>query len=226
MRGLYAIVDTDALHRRGIDVVAYASALLAARPAALQLRDKTKSARQSLAWLRLIAPIAASFGVPFFANDRPDLALLGEASGVHVGQEDVLVEDVRHLSARAGASLLVGLSTHTEAELVRGVAEDPDYLAIGPIFGTQTKLDAAPTVGLPRLRALAERARSLGYRKPLCAIGGITLSTVADVAALVDVVAVIGALLPESSGEAAYVEAKERAAALHDAILETTLEVQ
>ena len=225
MRGLYAIVDTAALDRRGIDVVAFAEAVIAARPAALQLRDKTSGARRTLSLLRSIAPIAREHGVPFFANDRPDLALLAGVSGVHVGQDDPSVEDVRALAARASLSLSVGLSTHDEAEVERGVLSAPDYLAMGPVFGTQSKSDAAKTLGLPRLRVMAKRARSLGHQRPLVAIGGITLESAASVGALVDAAAVIGALLPDASGEAGLAWVRSRALALHEAISAAQLEV-
>lgn len=225
MRGLYAIVDTAALDRRGIEVVTFARAVLAARPAAIQLRDKASSARRTFALVSAIAPLAREAEVPFYANDRPDLALLAGAFGVHVGQEDLPPSLVRALAARASATLSVGLSTHDEAELERGALEDPDYLAIGPIFGTQNKSDPAPTIGLPRLRSLASRARRSGYEKPLVAIGGITLETAGLVGAHVDMAAVIGALLPDASGEAGLAETTSRAHALHEAICAAPLEV-
>src|SRR5271165_3731181 len=113
MRGLYAIVDVAALDERGLDPVQFAEAILAARPAALQLRDKTGGARRTLAMLRGIAPLAARAGVPLFANDRPDLALLAGCDGVHVGQDDVPVALVR----KVAPGLRVGLSTHDAAQV-------------------------------------------------------------------------------------------------------------
>jgi thiamine-phosphate pyrophosphorylase len=221
MRGLYAIVDTSALDRRGLDVVAFAEAVLDARPAALQLRDKASGARRTAELLRNIAPLAARAGVPLFANDRPDLALLTGCPGVHVGQDDVPVSLVRALAARLGTSLVVGLSTHRQAELEAGVAEGPDYLALGPIFATASKDDAEPVLGLEGLRELAARARALGYTQPLLAIGGISLETAGAVGALVDLVAVIGALLPTASGPEAFVEARARAVAMQEAIMQS-----
>ncbi|UQA59404.1 thiamine phosphate synthase [Polyangium aurulentum] len=218
MRGLYAIVDTSALDRRGLDVVAFAEAVLEARPAALQLRDKGSGARRTAALLRDLAPLAARAGVPLFANDRPDLALLTGCPGVHVGQDDVPVPLVRAQASRLGGALVVGLSTHGEAQIEAGVAEAPDYLAIGPIFATSSKDDAEPALGLEGLAKLAARARGLGYTRPLLAIGGITLETAGAVGALVELVAVIGALLPTATGPGAFVEAKERALALKEAI--------
>jgi thiamine-phosphate pyrophosphorylase len=99
------------------------------------------------------------------------------------------------------------------------VVERPDYLAIGPIFATASKDDAEPALGLEGLRALAARARALGYAEPLLAIGGISLETAGAVGALVDLVAVIGALLPTASGPEAFVEARARAVAMQEAIM-------
>ncbi|MDC0742108.1 thiamine phosphate synthase [Polyangium mundeleinium] len=218
MRGLYAIVDTAALDRRGIDVVAFAEAVLAAGPAALQLRDKASGVRRTLALLAELTKLAARAGVPLYANDRPDLALLTGCPGIHVGQTDLPVPLVRALAGRTGGAFAVGLSTYDEAQIDAGVAEGADYLGIGPVFGTQNKDDAEPPIGLPRLAALAQHARSVGYTRPLVAIGGISLENAAAVGAVVDAAAVIGALLPLASGDAGLAETTARARTLHEAI--------
>jgi thiamine-phosphate pyrophosphorylase len=208
MRGLYAIVDVEALERRGIDPARFAEAVLSARPAAIQLRDKASGARDTLARLRTIAPLAKRAGVPFFANDRPDLALLAGCSGVHVGQDDVPVAMVREIAPH----LSVGLSTHDEAQVEAGIAEAPDYLAIGPIFPTASKDRPSPVVGLDRLAALAARVHAARPGLPVVAIGGVSLATAAAVGAHADAVAVIGALLPDEGGFDAIAA---RAAELH-----------
>jgi thiamine-phosphate pyrophosphorylase len=197
MRGLYAIVDVEALERRGIEPVAFAERVLSARPAAVQLRDKRGGARRTLELLRAIASLAASAEVPLFANDRPDLALLARCNGVHVGQDDVPLALARALAARAGIPLEVGLSTHNAAQVDAALSEvghEPDYLAIGPIFPTANKDNPDPVLGLDGLRALAARARSVRPGLPIVAIGGITLDNAAEVGAIADAVAVIGAL--------------------------------
>jgi thiamine-phosphate pyrophosphorylase len=217
MRGLYAIVDVDALDRRGLDPVRFAEAILAARPAALQLRDKNGGARRTLALLREIAPLAARAGVPLYANDRPDLALLARCDGVHVGQEDVPVALVRKIAG----GLRVGLSTHDAAQVEAALEEGPDYLAVGPVFATASKDRPSPVVGLDRLAGLAARVRTARPGLPVVAIGGITLETARAVGAVADAVAVIGALLPEGEGAALadlLHAASERARLLHTAI--------
>ncbi len=222
MRGLYAIVDTAALDRRGIDVVAFAEAVIAARPAAIQLRDKHSGVRRTFVLLTELTQRAARAGVPLYVNDRPDLALLAGCPGIHVGQSDLPVSLVRALAGRTDSALSVGLSTYDEAQIEAGIGEGADYLGIGPVFGTQNKDDAEPPIGIERLGALARYARKLGFARPLVAIGGITLENARAIGAVVDAAAVIGALLPIASGEAGLVEARERARALHEAIVGRT----
>jgi thiamine-phosphate pyrophosphorylase len=126
-----------------------------------------------------------------FANDRPDLAVLAGADGVHVGQSDLTVADVR----RFAPSLLVGVSTHGAAELDRALAERPDYVAFGPVFSTRSKANPEPVVGLEELERARDRARAVEV--PLVAIGGIDRERAPLVAGLGVLGAVIGALVPE-----------------------------
>jgi thiamine-phosphate pyrophosphorylase len=235
MHGLYAIVDTETLERHGLDPCRFAEALLAARPAAIQLRDKDRhdgghphtpgGARRTLALLRSIAPLAARAGVPLFANDRPDLALLARCDGVHVGQEDVPVRLVRSIAAGFDGghphtpALRVGLSTHDAGQVEQALEEGPDYLAIGPNFPTASKDRPSPVVGLGVLASLSARVRAARPGLPVVAIGGIGLETAGAVGVLADAVAVIGALVPEERGPAAYDWVEGRARSLHAAIV-------
>lgn len=194
LRGLYPILDLDSLTARSLDVLVFARAILEAGPPLVQLRAKSSSARDTLALLRALAPICQKAGAALFANDRPDLALLAGAPGVHVGQHDLPLAEVR----RIAPELSVGVSTHTLDELDRALAERPTYVAFGPVFGTASKANHEPTVGLAGLAAAHERAARAGI--PLVAIGGIDLERAPLVAAHADAAAVIGALLPDSSG--------------------------
>ena len=214
MRGLYAIADTAALAERGIDVVAFVEALLDARPAAIQLRDKGGGARRTLELLRALRPLATRAAVPLFANDRPDLALLAGCDGVHVGQEDVPVALVRQVAP----NLRVGLSTHDRDQVSRAIAEDPDYVAIGPIFATVRKERPSPVVGLERLGALVRILRAARPATAIVAIGGITLESAPEVGAVCGCGAAIGALLPNAAGDEGFYEVRDRARALHRAL--------
>lgn len=189
VRGLYPIIDVDVLQSTGSDAIPFLEAVLAARPALVQLRAKTLDARATLELLRAFRVHTKRAGVKLFANDRPDLALLAECDGVHVGQSDLPAADVR----RCFPSLELGLSTHTESQLDEALAMKPDYVAFGPVFRTGSKHDAEPVVGLEGLRRARERVRG---ECPLVAIGGIGSVNVAEVAELADLAAVIGALVP------------------------------
>jgi thiamine-phosphate pyrophosphorylase len=221
MRGLYAIIDTDALSKRGLEPVSFVEAVLVARPAAIQLRDKGGGAGRTLALLRAIVPRAQSAGVVLYANDRPDLAVLAGCDGVHLGQDDVPVRMARALAERAGVALRIGLSTHSRAQLEDALREPIDYVAVGPIFPTASKARPDPVVGLERLEelhALAERARP---GLPVVAIGGITIGSAREVGARCACAAVIGALLPEGGAtpREALDQVTARARALHEALL-------
>lgn len=190
MRGLYAIVDADFLTERRLPPLPYLEALLSAHPAAVQLRAKSLGARETLALLRLLSARCAAEQVPFFANDRPDLAILARCAGVHLGQTDLSPVDARQLSSE----LAIGLSTHRLEEVDRALQHRPAYVAFGPVFATSTKPDAEPVVGLDALAEAARRCRAA--RVPLIAIGGLTLERASLVAPWADAGAVISALLP------------------------------
>src|SRR5262245_8211501 len=190
-RGLYPIVDVDAVRARGLSTLDFAARVLAARPGLLQLRAKTLGSRETLELLRALLPICRTAGALLFANDRPDLAVLAGADGVHVGQSDLTVADVR----RFAPSLAVGVSTHDATELERALVERPDYVAFGPVFTTGSKANPEPVVGLDALARARDRALAVGV--PLVAIGGIDRERAPSIARLGILGAVIGALVPE-----------------------------
>jgi thiamine-phosphate pyrophosphorylase len=154
----------------------------------LQYRNKSATARRLLDVSRELAEAVGPREVLFFVNDRPDIAFLAGASGVHVGQDDIDVEAARRV---VGPEKWVGVSTHNLEQFERAAASSADYIAVGPIFGTSTKANPDPVVGVEFVRQA--RART---RKPIVAIGGITLERGADVIeAGADSVAVISGIL-------------------------------
>jgi thiamine-phosphate pyrophosphorylase len=191
LRGLYPIVDVDSLRLANLSVLEFAEQVLRARPPLVQLRAKSLGARETLELLRALLPICHGAGALLFANDRPDLALLAGADGVHVGQDDLPLAEVR----RFAPGLRVGVSTHGAPQLEQALAERPDYVAFGPIFATPSKPDHEAIVGLDALARA--HAQSLAAGVPLVAIGGLSLERVAAVAPHAELAAVIGALLPE-----------------------------
>jgi thiamine-phosphate pyrophosphorylase len=167
--------------------------LIAGGARLIQLRDKNSSPRdfyhQAAAALRL----AIESGVGLIINDRVDIALALKADGVHLGQNDLPVESARRL---LGEAAIVGLSTHNLEQAENASTLPIDYVAFGPVFGTQTKLNPDPAVGLN----LLERVRSVVGDLPLVAIGGINSTNVKEVLeAGADTVAVISCLLSEPS---------------------------
>jgi thiamine-phosphate pyrophosphorylase len=145
--------------------------------------------------LEAVAAARAEGGL-VIVNDRPDIALLAAADGVHLGQDDLLPRDARGL---LGPGALVGLSTHDDRQ-VEAAADDPvDYVAIGPVFATRTKPDSRLPVGLEGVRSARPRTR-----RPLVAIGGITVDNArAVIDAGADGIAVLSAVLADRDVEAA-----------------------
>jgi thiamine-phosphate pyrophosphorylase len=185
----YPILDTGAALRHGIKPVHAAEQILEAGARILQFRHKGFLSREAFRWLERIAEITQAAGATLVVNDRADLAKLFGAA-LHLGQDDLLPAVARRV---IGPDAMVGYSTHNEAQLRAAFAEPADYLAIGPIFGTVTKENPDPTVGLAELR----RLRPLCNR-PLVAIGGITRANARQaLEAGADSVAVIGDLFPE-----------------------------
>jgi thiamine-phosphate pyrophosphorylase len=198
---VYPILDTTALDARGIPIEAAAGAFLEGGAAILQLRHKGHWSRAVYESAQTVARLCREAGAAFVVNDRADFALLLGA-GLHVGQDDLPPREARKL---VGPETLLGFSTHNAKQLAEAGGEPADYFALGPIFGTASKENPDPAVGvdeLRRLRALVE--------KRLVAIGGITLENAASVwSAGADSVAVIGGVLPKNGGVRAIRERME-----------------
>ena len=184
---LYPILDAGVLAAKGIVLTDFAHQLRSAGVTLLQYRDKSAGPQTILRNAATITEAFAGSGATLIMNDRADLATLAGWDGVHVGQGDLPPEDARIV---LGAGKIIGVSTHIEAEVMAADAGVADYVAIGPVFATGTKLDAEPVVGLAGVR----RARAL-TRKSLVAIGGITRENARSVIdAGADSVAVISGL--------------------------------
>jgi thiamine-phosphate pyrophosphorylase len=184
---LYAIVDTDVCAARGLDPRSLAEAFLRGGARLIQLRDKSASSAGRLSLADDLVRRAHQAGARLVINDRPDIARLSGADGVHVGQEDLTVDEAR---AVLGPDPIVGLSTHDDTQIEAGGRTSASYIAVGPIYGTSTKDTGYSARGLDLVRV----ARASG--KPVVAIGGITLDRAPDViAAGASSVAVISDLL-------------------------------
>ena len=162
---LYPILDTATLAKRCLALVEAAEVMLEAGVEILQLRHKGPFLRPIFESVEKIAARCQDAGALFIVDDRADIARLVNA-GLHLGQDDLPAAAARKI---LGAEAIIGLSTHNEEQLRRAESEPVDYLALGPIFGTQTKERPDPVVGVENLR----QWRPL-VKRPLVAIGGIT----------------------------------------------------
>jgi thiamine-phosphate pyrophosphorylase len=182
---LYVILDAALLRN---DPVEFEKRLIEAGARLFQYRNKTAPAREVLQASQALGVTARQEGGSFLVNDRPDIARLAWASGVHVGQDDL---DVAAARAIVGTDAIVGISTHNLEQFKAAADTDADYIAVGPVFETHSKEKPDPVVGLELIR----EARKL-TSKPIVAIGGITLERAAEVtAAGADSVAVISDIL-------------------------------
>jgi thiamine-phosphate pyrophosphorylase len=196
---LYPILDTESLNRRGISLETAAASFLEGGAAILQFRHKLHWSRAHFESARTVARFCREAGVPLIINDRADFAMLLDA-GLHVGQDDLSPRDARNLM---GTAATIGFSSHNVNQLCAAGGEPVDYVALGPIYPTDSKRNPDPVTGVEELR----RCRPL-IEKPLVAIGGITQENALQVLeAGADSLAVIGGLLP---GDASARSLRER----------------
>jgi thiamine-phosphate pyrophosphorylase len=157
----------------GMPHVEQAEAFVSGGARLLQVRSNVLSDRELYRELLLIRRICTEAGCRLMVNNRADLAWACDADGVHLGQADLPVKAARRL---LGKSAIIGLSTHNREQFQAAVKEPVDYIAVGPVFPTETKPSDHPTVGLELLRSLA-----LSSKLPVVAIGGIDLQRAPDV---------------------------------------------
>lgn len=172
---LYAIIDAALLKTSELS---FAEMMAESGVELLQYRNKRGTSRelfeasQSISARLSRLSRSGVYEPHFIVNDRADIALLVNAQGVHVGQEDLTVEEARGV---VGQDRWVGVSTHSLEQLDAADKTSANYIAFGPIFPTQSKENPDPVVGLELLREARKHTR-----KPLVAIGGITLESAAE----------------------------------------------
>ena len=158
-------------------------------PGSCRSGTKDTGAADTFDSARQVARLCSEAGAQLIVNDRADIAMLLDA-GLHVGQDDLSPRDARKLM---GPDAPIGFSSHNPAQLCAAGGEPVDYVALGPVFGTASKRNPDPVVGVEQV----SRCRAL-IEKPLVAIGGITLENALEVwKAGADSVAVIAGLLPQ-----------------------------
>jgi thiamine-phosphate pyrophosphorylase len=187
---LYPIVDEGLLEVHGVALGRVAEDLKAAGAQLLQYRNKVGEPDSILRFAAVVWEVFAGTACRLIMNDRADLAVLAGFGGVHVGQGDLSPEDARRV---VGVERWVGVSTHNDEQVRVANETSADYIAVGPVFATWTKVDAEPVIGMEGVR----RARAL-TKKPIVAIGGITRANARSVIeAGADSVAVISGLIVE-----------------------------
>ena len=200
---LYVILDAALLK---IPAKECAKSLVDAGVRLIQYRNKSSSGRELFEASRELAKYLNPIGVQFVVNDRADVAVLAGAGGVHVGQDDLGVEQARRV---VGEGKWVGISTHNAGQFRSALETSADYIAVGPIFATGSKENPDPVVGVGFVR----ETRAMTDR-PIVAIGGITLERAAEVIeAGADSMAIISDILgAENVGQRArqYVDLLER----------------
>ena len=169
---LYAL--TDSRLSLGRPVLEVAQALLDAGIRILQYREKHKTGRTMLEECCALRRLTRDAGATFLVNDHLDIALLCDADGVHVGQDDLPVPEVRRL---LGPEKIIGLSTHSPDQARAALRDGADYIGVGPLFPTQTKEDVCAPVTLDYLDFVVAE-----IPLPFVAIGGIKTHNIREVA--------------------------------------------
>lgn len=168
---LYCITaEAYSLGRSNIDVV---NQMIAAGVKLIQYREKEKSMREKHGECVQIRKITRAAGVTFIVNDHVDLAMAAEADGIHVGQDDLPVSEIRRLT---GGKMAIGLSTHSPAQAKEAVKKGVDYIGVGPVFKTFTKKDVCDPVGFEYLEYVVNNIDI-----PFVAIGGIKEDNVFEI---------------------------------------------
>jgi len=185
---LYVILDGRL--GGGRDVVEQARAAVAGGADAIQLREKGQETGELVELARRVGRVVREGGALFIVNDRVDVALAADADGVHLGQDDMRVDDARRL---LGPDRIVGASAGNEREWVAVAGRGADYVGVGPVYPTASKPDAGAAIGPAGIAAMRARADI-----PIVAIGGIAAENLAPViAAGADGVATISAVVSQ-----------------------------
>ena len=166
---LYLITDSDIL--KGRDFYHCIEDALKGGVTMLQLREKEADGKEFLEKAMNLRELTRKYGVKFIINDRIDIAMLCDADGVHLGQSDIPAKEARKLMP----GKIIGVSCRTMEEAERAKVDGADYLGVGDISGTKTKLDAK-RVSLDTLKEIKEKVNS-----PVAAIGGLNLDNIAYV---------------------------------------------
>ncbi|AUN13636.1 MAG: thiamine phosphate synthase [Paeniclostridium sordellii] len=182
---LYLVTDSDILKER--DFYKCIEDALKGGVTTLQLREKSANGKEFLEKAYKLRELTKKYNVLFIINDRVDIAMLCDADGVHVGQSDIPLREVRKL---VGDNKIIGVSAHNIKEAMEAKNNGADYIGVGAMFNTYTKNDAT----LVTLKELEEIDK--GVEIPKVLIGGITLDNISTFKDInVDGYAIVSAIL-------------------------------
>lgn len=139
----------------------------------VQLREKNKSKRELLQMAKELKKLTSKYNVPFIVNDHLDIALAVDADGIHIGQDDLPLAEARLIM---GPDKIIGISTHALEEAIEAEKNGADYIGVGPVFETKSKVDVVDPVGLEYVKEVVTHTSI-----PFVAIGGIKLHNLDDV---------------------------------------------
>lgn len=171
-RRLYGILDLGYVAPDA--TISVATQMLEGGVEILQLRAKNLKVPKITEIARPLVPLCRSFGVPFIINDHPEVVVQSGADGLHIGQDDIFIDEAREL---IGPDKIVGLSTHSILQAKSALKEKPDYIGFGPLFSTPTKPDYT-SIGTSNIHEV-HRIVDL----PIFCIGGIKLDNLPEVLA-------------------------------------------
>ena len=189
-KSLYAILDSEFI--KDNSYVETAKSFIQGGVLILQLRMKKASSSEILSVAKQLSEICRDAGVLFIVNDHPEIAILSKAHGIHVGQDDISVTELRKILP---IDMIIGISTHSLDQARKALVSNPDYIAIGPIFGTTSKTDS-------RIEAVDQDIIDIKKESsiPIVAIGGLTKNNVSSIYEKgIDSCAVISSLYEENN---------------------------
>lgn len=172
--GVYAI--TDSKSGKNKKFLEYCEDLLKGGAKIIQYREKKRDLKLLLEEAKALRELTLKYNATFIVNDYIDIALLSEADGIHIGQDDLPIKDVRKI---LGENKIIGISTHNPQEAQQAIIDGADYIGVGPIFYTETKEDVCAPVTLEYLDFVNKN-----IKLPYVAIGGIKENNIDKVLAM------------------------------------------
>ncbi len=168
---LYVVTDSRLVGEKSLESVIQLA--LKGGATMIQYREKNLEANEIYTKALILKNMCNKFGVPLIINDRLDIAMAIDADGVHIGQKDLPVSEVRKLF---GPNKIIGLTVENEAQVALSNGQEVDYYIAAPVFRTNTKLDNRGLLGVEGLKTMIKVSK-----KPVIAAGGISLKNAADV---------------------------------------------